>query len=58
MSQYPDRINKIKQDLVFQKRNHVTKYQEKISAEGGLFFQFRPETEKGNKNPKNPVNPV
>ena len=28
------------------------------SAAGGLFFQFRPETEKDNKNPQNPVNPV
>lgn len=27
------------------------------SAEGGLFFQFRPETEKDNKNPRNPCNP-
>ena len=25
------------------------------SAEGGLFFQFRPETEKDNKNPQNRV---
>jgi putative transposase len=28
------------------------------SAKGGLFFQFRPETEKDNKHPENPVNPV
>lgn len=28
------------------------------SAEGGLFFQFRPETEKDSKNPSGPVNPV
>ena len=27
------------------------------SAESGLFFQFRPETEKDNKNPRNPHNP-
>ena len=27
------------------------------SAEGGLFFQCRPETEKYNKNPRNPCNP-
>jgi len=28
------------------------------SAKGGLFFQFRPETEKDNEHPENPVNPV
>jgi len=28
------------------------------SAKGGLFFQFRPETEKDNKHPENPENPV
>jgi len=28
------------------------------SAKSGLFFQFRPETEKDNKHPENPVNPV
>ena len=27
------------------------------SAEGGLFFQFRPETEKDNKKPRHPCNP-
>ena len=27
-------------------------------AGGGLFFQFRPETEKDKKHPENPVNPV
>jgi hypothetical protein len=30
---------------------------ESFSAEGGLFFQFHPETEKDNKNPRNPCNP-
>ncbi len=28
------------------------------SVKGGLFFQFRPETEKDSKYPENPVNPV
>ena len=28
-----------------------------FSAEGGLFFQFQPETEKDNKNQRNPCNP-
>jgi len=28
------------------------------TSRSGLFFQFRLETEKDNKNPENPVNPV
>ena len=44
---------------VSDQRSEVSNQQSrrKPSAEGGLFFQFRPETEKDNKKQRNPRNP-